>query len=58
MPWQRSTVLLAGEHFRGGQEAIGGCEMDDDCCFVCTNELDATDTSISFCECDLALCLW
>ena len=32
--------------------------MDDDCCFVCTNELDATDISISFCECDLALCLW
>ena len=32
--------------------------MDDDCCFVCTNELDATDTSINFCECDLALCLW
>jgi hypothetical protein len=32
--------------------------MDEEYCEVCTNELDATDSSISFCDCNYSLCLW
>ena len=32
--------------------------MEDDTCEVCTDTLDATDSSISFCDCNYAVCLW
>ncbi|BDA40710.1 probable CCR4-NOT transcription complex subunit 4 at N-terminal half [Coccomyxa sp. Obi] len=32
--------------------------MEEEFCEVCTNELDATDSSISFCDCNYSLCLW
>ena len=32
--------------------------MEEETCEVCTDTLDATDSSISFCDCNYALCLW
>lgn len=50
-------LTVVEEHFviDGGLDSV---VMEEESCEVCTNELDATDSSISFCDCNYSLCLW
>jgi len=32
--------------------------MDDDCCPLCMDQLDATDKAINYCACGYRMCLW
>ena len=52
-----SNVALVGKR---GNSVSGSSSvaMEEETCEVCTDTLDATDSSISFCDCNYALCLW
>lgn len=33
-------------------------KMDEECCPLCAEEMDATDLAITYCQCDYRMCLW